>query len=113
MSYFYYLKMNIRALGFREVRITVNNCDDLCRTCNGPASTDCLSCYDTFIMDGGLCKCENDYYFDSADTTYNSKGACKKCPNYYGNYRGLSPVCFVVTCHYSWFQAITLFIYKV
>ena len=80
-------------------------------TCDGPASTDCLSCYDTFTMDGGSCKCDNDYYFDSTDITYSSIGACKKCPNYYGNNKGLSSICFA--CHYSWFQIIILYLFKV
>ena len=46
MSNFYFsTNKNIRSLGFREVRITIYNCDDFCRTCNGPTSGDCTSCY--------------------------------------------------------------------
>ena len=54
MSNFIYLKIRIliRSLGFREVRITISNCDDFCQTCNGPTSSDCTSCYETFILDG-------------------------------------------------------------
>ena len=61
---------NIRSLGFREVRITIYNCDDFCWTCNGPTSSDCTSCYETFILVGNSCKCDDTYYFDSADSTY-------------------------------------------
>ena len=67
-SFYLFENTNIRSLGFREVSITVYNCD-LCKTCNGPTSSDCTSCYETFILDGTLCNCEDTYYFDPTDLT--------------------------------------------
>ena len=44
-SFYLFTNKNIRSVGFREVRITIYNCDDFCRTCNGPTSGDCTSGY--------------------------------------------------------------------
>ena len=91
-------------MGFRDVRITIYNCDDMCRTCNGPSNIECTSCYETFILEAGSCICDKNNYYDSTDLTFSSQGACKKCGDYYGNNKGLSPTCY--ECHFKWLNKL-------
>ena len=70
-------------MGFREVRITVDNCDNLCKTCDGPNSNDCTSCYETFIFDGSSCMCDDNYFLNWYPVYEGGKIYCECSKGYY------------------------------
>ena len=81
------------SFGFKSVQITLFPCHSTCKTCVGPANTDCTSCSGTLFLNPVLNTCTT-----TCPTTYYKDNTTNLCTRCYQHITGTSQLQSCKTC---------------